>query len=91
MERQLTARQILNFEIPAFPDYVGVVRKAVVELARNLGFTKNEVDELKLAVGEALSNAVQHCTPRTGDRCIAVTLAITPEGLVVEISNQADP
>ncbi len=91
MERELTARQILNFEIPASPDYLGIVRKAIVELAANMGFSNTEIDELKLAAGEALSNAVQHCSPKKGDCSIAVTLAMTPEGFLVEITNKACP
>jgi serine/threonine-protein kinase RsbW len=91
MKTKLMAQHLLNFEIPASPAYAGIVRSAVTELARNLGFEESEADELKLAVGEALSNAIEHSSPDQEAKSVGVVLAVIPGGILVEISNSARP
>lgn len=39
---------------------VPLARNAIASFARICGFTRDEVDDIKLAAGEALSNAVEH-------------------------------
>ena len=39
---------------------VPLARNAIASFARICGFTADEVDDIKLAAGEALSNAVEH-------------------------------
>ena len=39
---------------------VPLARNAIASFARICGFTPDEVDDIKLAAGEALSNAVEH-------------------------------
>ena len=44
--------------IPAASAYVGIIRLAVASLARSAGFDEERVDDIRIAVSEACTNAV---------------------------------
>ncbi len=44
--------------IPAGTAYVGIIRLAVASLARTAGFDEERVDDIRIAVSEACTNAV---------------------------------
>ncbi|EGK09502.1 anti-sigma B factor RsbW [Kroppenstedtia eburnea] len=46
--------------IPAEAQYVGVVRLTVSGIANRLGFHYDDIEDIKLAVAEACTNAVDH-------------------------------
>lgn len=71
-------RNQVALEFTAIPENVGVSRLLVATLAGQAGFTIPEVDEVKVAVSEAVTNAVIH------------GYGISPDGLVrVEVSVEA--
>lgn len=45
---------------PAKPEYVGVVRLVVSGIANRMGYSYDEIEDIKIAVSEACGNAVQH-------------------------------
>lgn len=47
-------------KLPGDPKYVGIVRLAVSGLASRLQFTYEDVEDLKLAVAEACTHAIEH-------------------------------
>lgn len=53
-------RNQVALEFAAIPENVGVSRLLVATLAGQAGFTIAEIDEVKLAVSEAVTNAVIH-------------------------------
>ena len=59
MENQEHVQEI-ELVIPCIPDYVGVVRLAVSGIATRLNLPVEEIEDLKIAVSEACSNAVQY-------------------------------
>jgi serine/threonine-protein kinase RsbW len=50
----------VNIQIPAQADFVGVVRLAVSGIASRMNFSIDEIEDIKVAVSEACTNAVQH-------------------------------
>ncbi|HEX6923454.1 MAG TPA: ATP-binding protein, partial [Bacillales bacterium] len=46
--------------VPAQPEYVGVVRLTASGVANRAGFTYDEIEDIKVAVSEACTNAVNH-------------------------------
>ncbi len=50
----------IEMKVPAKPQYIGVTRLAISGLASRLGFTFDEIEDLKIASSEAITNAVQH-------------------------------
>lgn len=53
-------RNRLFLEVPSNPENVGIVRVAVAAFAAQLDFTIDEIDDIKVAVSEAVSNAIIH-------------------------------
>jgi serine/threonine-protein kinase RsbW len=50
----------VSIQIPAQSDFVGVVRLAVSGVASRMNFNIDEIEDIKVAVSEACTNAVQH-------------------------------
>ncbi|MED4586318.1 anti-sigma B factor RsbW [Brevibacillus choshinensis] len=51
---------VIQLKLPSLPDYLGVARLTVSGVANRMGFSYEEIEDIKLAVGEACSNAVKH-------------------------------
>jgi serine/threonine-protein kinase RsbW len=73
-------------QIPGSPAYISVVRQAIGGLASRMPFTSQDVDDIKLAVGEACNNAVRHGYNDCGQP-VRVLCRIMPECLQIEIRN----
>lgn len=50
----------IEMKIPAKPEYVGVIRLTASGIAGRMGFSYDEIEDLKIAVSEACTNAAQH-------------------------------
>lgn len=53
--------------IPCRPENVGLARIAVAALASHLPFNLSEIEEIKVAVSEAVSNAILHAYDGEGE------------------------
>jgi serine/threonine-protein kinase RsbW len=53
--------------IPSRPEYVRVVRLALLGIASRMEFSFDDVEDMKLAVSEACNNAILHAAPNTAD------------------------
>ena len=79
--------QTVELQIPSSPEYVAVVRRAVEGVARRMPFESGQVEDLKLAVGEACTNAIKHGSPEGRPDVVTVRCIIMPDGLLVEVQN----
>ena len=52
--------EYIEMKIPAKPDYLGVIRLTLSGIASRMGYTFEVIEDLKIAVSEACTNAVQH-------------------------------
>jgi len=84
---KLKQGHIVELEIPNSPEYVAIVRQAVEGIARRMDFNEAQIDDLKLAVGEACTNAVRHGCVKDERQHIAVRCMVQNDGLSVEIRN----
>ncbi|MCT8136575.1 anti-sigma B factor RsbW [Anaerobacillus sp. CMMVII] len=50
----------LEMKVPAKPEYVGVVRLTISGIANRLGYTYDDIEDIKIAVAEACTNVVNH-------------------------------
>ena len=51
---------IVELSIPSMSDYVGVARLAAAGVANRMKFTHEDIEDIKIAVSEACTNAVQY-------------------------------
>ncbi|NEU32599.1 anti-sigma B factor RsbW [bacterium LRH843] len=56
----------IQIRIPAKPEYVGVVRLTVSGIANRHGFAYDDIEDMKIAVGEACTNIVNHAYQNGG-------------------------
>ena len=52
--------EYIEMKLPAKPDNIGIIRLTLSGIASSMGFTYEEVEDLKIAVSEACTNSVQH-------------------------------
>lgn len=68
----------VELDIPPRSAYVGVARLAISSLARDAGIDEERVDELKIAVSEACTNAISSTEEAGSDA--PVSLSWTEDG-----------
>lgn len=78
-------RNRMVLEILSLPENVGLARVAVASFAAQLDFSWGEIEEIKVATSEAVSNAVIHAYPGVqGTIRITATLRDRELDMVVE-------
>ncbi|MBN6888575.1 serine/threonine-protein kinase RsbW [Cytobacillus horneckiae] len=50
----------IEMKIPSKAEYVGIIRLTLSGIASRMGFSYDEIEDLKIAISEACTNAVQH-------------------------------
>jgi serine/threonine-protein kinase RsbW len=65
-----------------------VVRASAAELGQALGFPRDRIEDLKLAVSEAVTNAIEHGNRSQAGKLVAVVFSLDHEKLEVRISDQ---
>ncbi|WP_084031488.1 anti-sigma B factor RsbW [Anaerobacillus arseniciselenatis] len=50
----------IEMKVPAKPEYVGVIRLTISGIANRLGYTYDDIEDIKIAVVEACTNVVNH-------------------------------
>jgi anti-sigma regulatory factor (Ser/Thr protein kinase) len=82
----VTAEENLTLSYPAASSSVGPARGAVVELAGRSGATELQLEAIRLAVSEAVTNAIVHGYNR-GSGTVYVTAALASGELWVLVSD----
>ncbi len=77
----------IYLKIPAQSKYVSLVRLTVASIANNMGFNMEEIDDIKVAVGEACSNAIIH---GKSDDIVDIIFSVKEDKLIVEIIDSGD-
>jgi len=67
-DRDLGKRDLIEIRIPSKSEYVSVVRLTASGIANRLGFSYEDIEDIKIAVGEACVNCVQHAYPKRSDK-----------------------
>ena len=79
-------RNSMTLEMDSRPENVGVARLSVGAFASGLDFTLSELDEIKVAVSEAVTNAIVHGYPGTPGR-VRIEAEIVDRELRLTISD----
>lgn len=84
--RRIDGATPIELKIPASSEWVRVARLTVAGVASRQPFGIDAVEDIKLAVTEAINNAIQHA-PVTSDEVPLVTIALAPssDGLWIDV------
>lgn len=73
-------------KIPAKPEFVGVVRLTISGVANRLGFSYDDIEDIKIAVAEACTNVVDHAYSDGGT--IAVSFHLFNDRIEIVVADQ---
>jgi len=81
---------VVELTIPGKPEYVGVARLAILGVASRMRFSYDEVEDIRLAVGEACTTAIERASSaQITAQEVHIRCLIDPTRLVVEVSDNA--
>jgi serine/threonine-protein kinase RsbW len=84
---QLPAQWTKHLDAPAAVDRLSEIRSRVVEWASPLGLSDSALFDLKVAVGEALANAVRHGSPGGPEDVVTVDVSAFEDRVEVLVSD----
>ncbi|TCP23831.1 serine/threonine-protein kinase RsbW [Scopulibacillus darangshiensis] len=64
----------IELTIPAKPEYVGIVRLTTSGVANRMGYSYDDIEDIKIAVSEACTNAVKHAYKDVENGQIAIRI-----------------
>ena len=53
-------KDYIKISMPSKPEYVSLARLTASSIANRVGFNIEEIEDIKVAIGEACTNAIQH-------------------------------
>ncbi|RUL53671.1 anti-sigma B factor RsbW [Lysinibacillus antri] len=83
----MRAFDYIELRIPAKPQYVSVMRLTISGLATRVGFSYDQIEDMKIAVSEAITNVVQHAYNDGEDGDIVIGSALYSDKIEVMISD----
>ena len=78
----------ISFQLMSLPENVAVARVTVAALAAQLNFTLSELDEIKVAVSEAVSNAIIHGYENNPKYFVQVVIKLYEHALEIVVEDQ---
>jgi anti-sigma regulatory factor (Ser/Thr protein kinase) len=93
----MTGAPVVRLEMPARPEGVGVVRQALTGVADGLALESSVLNDAKMAVTEACTNAVVHAYPDGAGRLdiemyadeVQLTVIVRDQGLGIAGENES--
>ncbi|GAB4074255.1 anti-sigma B factor RsbW [Barrientosiimonas marina] len=82
--------EFIEMKIPAKADYVGVVRLSISGIASRLGFAYDAIEDLKVAVSEAITNAVEHAYNKNGEGEVTIGFGLYQDRLETVVADHGD-
>ena len=85
----ISGLSVVSLTIPCSPEYVGTARLTILGVASRMGFSYDQVEDIRLAVGEACTNAIARAegSPQTAPVTITIASHIEEAQLVIEITD----
>lgn len=81
-------RNQARLEFKSLPANVAFARVSVAAFASQLDFTINDLEEIKVAVSEAVANAVVHGYENRPDGVVTVVMTITDDTLELKVEDR---
>lgn len=78
--------EYIEMKIPSKPEYVGLVRLTLSGVLNSVGASYEEIEDTKIAVSEAVTNAVKHAYSDT-DNEITIGFAVSKEKVEIIVQD----
>ena len=83
----MSIKNQMKLTIMSIPENVPLARVTVAAFAAQLEFTLEDLEEIKVAVSEAVSNSIIHGYRNDQNQSVSVTCTIYPETLEISIED----
>jgi serine/threonine-protein kinase RsbW len=80
--------ECVEVHIPSNLIFERVVRASADEIAQTLDFSEERINDLKLAVSEAVTNAIEHGNEKISSKLVAVAFVLDNQKLEIRIADQ---
>lgn len=77
----------VEMRVPAKSQYVGVARLTISGLASRIGFSYDDIEDLKIAASEAVTNAVQHAYSGEEDGEVVIGCALYADKIEIMVAD----
>lgn len=77
----------IEMKIPAKPEFVGVIRLTLSGIASRMGFSYDDLEDLKIATSEACTNAVQHAYKKNEQGEVKIGFGLYVDRLEVMVAD----
>ncbi len=81
----------VELTIPSRPEYVGVARLAILGVASRMRFSYDEVEDIRLAVGEACTRSIDRLESAPESGVIRLRCLVDANRLTIEVRNPLAP
>ena len=78
---------VVQIYIPSELGYEKIPISAVAIVAQKLGFRPERIENLKMATGEAVTNAIEHGNQLDAGTEVFISLTITTRSLIVDVTD----
>ncbi|RAP39116.1 histidine kinase [Candidatus Marinamargulisbacteria bacterium SCGC AAA071-K20] len=80
----------MKITIPCSTEFVSIIRLAISGIAARMNFTVEDIEDIKISVSEACTNAIQHAYGNnpSSDNEIFITARMHPEELEIEVEDK---
>ncbi|UOQ84302.1 anti-sigma B factor RsbW [Gracilibacillus salinarum] len=78
----------IEMKVPAKAEYVGVIRLSTSGIANRMGFSYEEIEDLKVAVSEAMSNATEHAYENKDGGEVTIGFGLYQDRLEVMVADR---
>src|SRR5699024_8444303 len=87
---KMTQFDFIEMKIPAKPEYVGVVRLTISGIASRMGFSYEAIEDLKIALSEAVTNVVTHAYDRKERGEVTVGFGVYDDKIEMMVADQGE-
>lgn len=83
----MTQTDFIEMKVPAKSEFVSVVRLTASGIAHRLGFSYDDIEDIKVAISEATTNAVDHAYAENEEGKIKIGFGICSDRLEVMVAD----
>lgn len=80
----------IEMKFPSKAEYVGVIRMSISGIANRMGFSYEAIEDLKVAISEAVTNVVNHAYDKMDHGDLTIGFAVYKNKLEVMVSDSGE-
>ena len=82
----MNSHEIIELKFPADLKYATTARLALSGIAQRMNFTVDEIEDMKLCLGEAFNNAVSHGYDECNQKgSVQLTFLVYPDKIIIKV------